>query len=118
MRSVVFGGAAAVALAIGPVQAQAQVQSGPGFFGFAGGGYLFDEGPGPHFGVFTGEKAKPGDGFSADAKFGFAFGSGWDVAIGSTYSRTYGGDPAGNAPLAGPFRQTKAEIGNVAAEIG
>jgi outer membrane protein OmpA-like peptidoglycan-associated protein len=97
--------------------AQAQVQSGPGFFGYVDGMYLLPSGPGSQFtsGGFGGQGHR-GDGWGLDAKFGYSFGD-LDVAFGGSYHEFSAGKSANGVPL-GTFRNTDTKVWFLEGEIG
>jgi len=99
--------------------AHAQVQSGTGFFGFVDGAYFFAGGSGPRLSSIPGltAQAKPGDGWGVDGKLGWAFGGGWDVAIGGAYHGYGRGKSAGNS-FASTFRVTDSKVWNLDGEVG
>jgi len=72
-------GITAVALLAGP--AHAQVQSGPGFFGYIDGMYVLPTDTGQQH--LLADRA--GSGWSVDGKVGYRLGGPWDVVVGGRY---------------------------------
>ncbi|MBL8675588.1 MAG: hypothetical protein JNL07_11915, partial [Rhodospirillales bacterium] len=60
--------------------AQAQVQSGPGFFGYIDGMYVMPaRSGGTAFVDQANTNVNPGDGWGAGAEFGYRFDGAWDI---------------------------------------
>ncbi|HJQ60050.1 MAG TPA: Lpg1974 family pore-forming outer membrane protein, partial [Vineibacter sp.] len=113
MRTKLLAGAALGVLMAGT--AQAQVQSGPGFFGYIDGSYLLPSGPGSQLTSAIPGQAHHGDGFGIDGKLGWSFGA-LDVAIGGSYHDYSAGKVAGT--VVGPYQNTDTKVWFIEAEVG
>jgi outer membrane protein OmpA-like peptidoglycan-associated protein len=111
-----LAGAAVGALMTGT--AQAQVQSGPGFFGYVDGMYLLPAGPGPALAATPGigAKSRHGDGWGIEGKLGYSFGA-LDIAIGGSYHDYSAGKVVSNA-IASQFQMTDATVWDINAQVG
>jgi len=83
MRKTLLAGVSLGVLMAGT--AQAQVQTGPGFFGYLDGMYLLPSKTGVSEATTLGGKASRGDGWGAQGKIGYRFDSPLDVSLGGRY---------------------------------
>jgi hypothetical protein len=114
MQTRMLVGAALGALMAG--SAQAQVQTGPGFFGHLDGMYLLptDANNVPASGFGVGGQARAGEGWGIEGKFGYRFDSPLDIALSGRYFDQGVGKGAGTFDWHG----TDGRYYNIEAQVG
>ena len=113
MRKTLLAGAAVGTLMVAG-GAQAQVQSGPGFFGYLDGMYILPGNTGMSEASTIPGKAGRGDGWGIDGKLGYRFDGAYDLALGGRYFDRGKGKGAGVFDWHG----TKNTYWNIDAEVG
>ncbi len=112
MRKTLLAGVSLGVLMAGA--AQAQVQTGPGFFGYLDGMYILPGKTGVSEAFNLGGKAGRGNGWGIDGKLGYRFDGAFDLALGGRYFDRNKGKGAGVFDWHG----TKNTYWNVDGEVG